>query len=63
MGLAGTLNGEEMLASESFLKDWRLLLNGMKQKCDRSLTCVVIQANIADMTDNALLDSIASQDA
>ena len=51
-----------MLAGRTFLKNWRTFLAGMKQKCDRSLACVVIQGSITDMVDNALLESITSQE-
>lgn len=59
---AGALDRSDLLAARSFLKDWRTFLAGMKQKCDRSLACVVIQGSITDMVENALVESITSQD-
>ncbi|KAK9842817.1 hypothetical protein WJX74_002843 [Apatococcus lobatus] len=58
----GTLERKDVLEGRKFLKNWRTFLAGMKQKCDRSLACVVIQGSITDMVENALVESISSQD-
>ncbi|KAK9862714.1 hypothetical protein WJX84_008926 [Apatococcus fuscideae] len=60
---SGTLDRTAKPSCVAFLKDWRSFLEGMKQKCDRSLACVVIQGNITDMVDNAeMLSGNCTQD-